>query len=65
MSTIEATLVNAGNPTIFVKAESLGMTGKELPSEIDKDKKLMEALELIRCTGAVRMGMAESISVVK
>lgn len=64
-SFIEATLINAGNPTIFVMASALGLTGKELPNELDKDRTLMETLEKIRCLGAVKMGMAVSIAEVK
>ena len=30
VGTIEATLINAGNPTIFVDAARLGLTGTEL-----------------------------------
>ena len=35
--TIEATFINAGIPTIFVRAEDLGFTGIELQSDINGD----------------------------
>jgi len=56
---IEATLIDAGNTTVFVDAKDLGLSGIELPNEIDSDKKLLELLELIRCYGAVQMGLAK------
>jgi 2-methylaconitate cis-trans-isomerase PrpF len=35
---LEATLINAGNPTVFVDAERLGLTGTELQGDINGDK---------------------------
>src|SRR5699024_3019787 len=35
LGTIEATLINAGNPTIFVDAERLGLSGIELQKHIN------------------------------
>ncbi len=34
----EATLINAGNPTIFVDAASLGLQGTELQGDVNGDK---------------------------
>ncbi len=55
---IEATLINAGNPTIFFLASALKLTGKELPELINKQPKLLEQIEAIRAHGAVAMGLA-------
>ncbi len=55
---IEATLINAGNPTIFVDAARLGLKGTELQGDINGDKALLARVELVRALGAVAMGDA-------
>jgi 2-methylaconitate cis-trans-isomerase PrpF len=59
---IAATLITAGHPTVFIKAQSLGLTGKETPEDLLRKRKLMGWLEAIRAQGAVRMGLAASES---
>ncbi len=58
---IEASLVNAGNATVFIRASDLGLKGTELPPEVDADQDLLALCELIRCEGAVAMGSAPSV----
>jgi hypothetical protein len=58
---VEATLINAGNPTIFVDAASLGLNGTELQQDINGRKELLELAEAVRSRGAVAMGLAASI----
>jgi len=41
-------IVDAGNPVIFLKAEDIRLIGTELPSEIDKMQGKLELLEEIR-----------------
>ncbi|MBI1396446.1 MAG: 2-methylaconitate cis-trans isomerase PrpF [Betaproteobacteria bacterium] len=55
---IDATLVNAGNPTAFVAAGDLGLTGTELPPQVNADASLLERCEAVRAQAAVRMGLA-------
>jgi hypothetical protein len=55
---IEATLINAGNPTIFVDATSLGLQGTELQQDINGRKELLALAEAVRSRGAVAMGLA-------
>ncbi len=55
---MEATLIDAGNPTIFVAAESLGLTGTELQPEVNGRPELLDRAERIRACGAVAMGLA-------
>jgi probable AcnD-accessory protein PrpF len=55
---VEATLINAGNPTIFIHASSLGLKGNEMSSEINGRAELLAHAEAIRAHGAVRMGLA-------
>lgn len=57
---IEATLLNAGNPTIFVRAADLGLTGCEGRVEFNRDTALLVRCEAIRAQGAVAMGLAVS-----
>ena len=55
---IEATLINAGNPTIFVDAARLGLKGTELQGDINGDKALLARVEAVRALGTVAMGNA-------
>ncbi len=55
---IEATLINAGNPTVFVDAASLDLEGTELPAQINGDAALLRRAEAVRAHGAVAMGLA-------
>ena len=55
----EVSLVDAGNPLVFIRAESLGMTGTETPDEIESDGKLMETIEKIRDKAAMLFGLTE------
>ena len=58
MGRIEATLVTAGTPTVFVRAADLGLDGTERPERINSDTGLLAGLEAIRAKGAVAMGLA-------
>lgn len=55
----EVSLVDAGNPLVFISAKSLGMTGIETPAEIEENKALMRTIELIRGRAAVQFGLVE------
>jgi len=55
---IEASLVDATNPMVFVRARDLGLSGTESPAALDADARVMAKLEAIRATGAVAMGIA-------
>lgn len=46
-------LVDAGNPLVFIRAESLGLKGTESPAAIEGDAALMERIEAIRSQAAV------------
>ncbi|MCW5591910.1 MAG: 2-methylaconitate cis-trans isomerase PrpF [Burkholderiales bacterium] len=58
---VKATLINAGNPTIFVEAATLGLRGNELQDEVNGDAKILARLEAVRAHGAVAMGVAKDI----
>ena len=53
---VEATLINAGNPAVFVSASSMGLSGTELQGDINGDADLLTRFEAIRAHGAVMMG---------
>jgi hypothetical protein len=57
LGTLQATMINAGIPTIFVNADSIGYTGTELQNAINNDAKALAMFEDIRAYGALRMGL--------
>lgn len=57
VGTLKATMINAGIPTIFINAESVGYKGTELQDDINSDPKALEMFEKIRAHGALRMGL--------
>ncbi|WP_435103173.1 2-methylaconitate cis-trans isomerase PrpF [Arhodomonas sp. AD133] len=62
VGTFEATMINAGIPTIFVNAEDIGYTGTELQGAINEDARALEMFETIRAHGGVRMGLFEDVA---
>ena len=54
---VEVSIVDAANPLVFVKAQDLGMTGKELPDELNADEEKLELLETVRGLAAVKLGL--------
>jgi len=60
VGSIEATLINAGNPTIFVNANTLGLSGIELQDDVNANPELLKTLETIRAHATVAMGLAAS-----
>ncbi|MEJ8848444.1 2-methylaconitate cis-trans isomerase PrpF [Variovorax rhizosphaerae] len=56
----EATLINAGNPTIFVDAATLGLTGSELQPAVNGDRELLARCEAVRANATVAMGLAKT-----
>ena len=59
-SRIAASIVDASNPCVFVRAADLGVTGTELPTGLRGKVALMARLEAIRAAAAVAAGMASS-----
>ena len=56
----EVSLVDAGNPLVFITAASLGMNGTETPNEIEADKELMDKIELIRSRAALKFKLVKN-----
>ena len=60
LGTVEATLIDAGNPTIFVDAVRLGLTGTELQKDINGSPEILALAEAVRSRGAVAMGLVKT-----
>lgn len=62
VGTFQATLINAGIPTIFLNAEDIGYTGTELQEAINGDTAALVRFEKIRAYGALKMGLIKEVS---
>jgi probable AcnD-accessory protein PrpF len=58
---LQATMINAGIPTIFLNAADLGYSGCELQAAINGDPAALARFETIRAHGALRMGLIEDL----
>jgi probable AcnD-accessory protein PrpF len=61
VGTIQATLINAGIPTIFINAQEIGYTGSELQDDINNDEEALLMFETIRAHGALKMGLIKHL----
>ena len=59
--TIDASLVDAANPAVFVRARDIGLTGTELPDQLEANAGILKLLDDIRVQGSVRMGIASDV----
>lgn len=57
---VAASIVDVGNPVVFVSAAAVGADAAASPDEIDADSALCHRLEHLRREAAVRIGMAGS-----
>ena len=53
---IEVSMVDAANACVFVRAQDLGLSGRELPEELERDPALLERLQSIRRASLDRHG---------
>ena len=60
IGTLQATMISAGIPTVFVNAADIGYDGTELQPAINENKAALEKLEAIRVAGALRMGLIKT-----
>jgi probable AcnD-accessory protein PrpF len=61
LGAVRVSLVNAGNPTVFARADAFRLTGRELPESVNRDARLLSRFEAVRAQAAVMMGLARSI----
>ncbi|AIL32022.1 2-methylaconitate cis-trans isomerase PrpF [Basilea psittacipulmonis] len=59
---IEATLIDASIPVVFIHAHALNLTGSETQDRINNDPIIRETLEKIRVAGALKMGIIQDAS---
>lgn len=59
---IEATILDVSNPIVLVRAEDLGLTGTELPAQVDAERAVSARLEAIRGAACVKMGFAGKLA---
>lgn len=57
---IAVSMVDAANACVFVSSRDLGLTGVELPDELDARPEVLEKLSAIRLAASVRMGLAST-----
>ena len=60
--TVDATLIDAANPCVFLSASDFGKRGTETADELEADTALMEDLESARCQASVAMGLAATVA---
>lgn len=58
---LPVTLINAGIPTVFVRAADLGLRGTELQADINGDAARLAQFETIRAHAALRMGLIDTL----
>ena len=58
---LQATMISAGIPTVFVNAADIGYAGTELQPAINEDPAALARLEAIRIAGALRMGLIRTV----
>ena len=58
LGTIEASLVDAANAAVFVRARDVGLSGTELPEALEARPEVLARLDAIRCAASVRIGIA-------
>lgn len=62
IGTLDATLINAGIPTIFLNAADIGYSGTELQKDINEDPAALARFEAIRAQGALKMGLIDDVT---
>ena len=56
---VEVSIVDAGNPVVFLRAESVGLNATETPNQIESKPKLLTKIEKIRGSAAELMGLVD------
>ena len=57
----EVSIVDAANPLVFCRCEDIGLSGQELPDQVDSNQGLLQRIEAIRAAAGVAIGLAGSI----
>lgn len=54
---VEATMINAGIPTVFLSAQAIGLRGDELQHAVNSDTEKLALIESIRVQASIKMGL--------
>ncbi len=57
---VEVSIVDAANPLVFAAACDLGLSGAELPGQIDGNEEILGRLEAVRGAAALKLGFVRS-----
>jgi len=60
LGTLDVSMVDAANACAFVRARDVGLTGRELPEELEADPAALAKLAAIRIAASQAMGIAKS-----
>lgn len=55
---MEVSLVDAANACVFVRTRNLGLTGGEMPEQLERDTAMLGRLQAIRRAASIAMGIA-------
>lgn len=55
---VEASLVDAANPAVFVRARDLGLSATELPEDAGRNPRILALMQAVRVEAALMMGLA-------
>ncbi len=58
VGTLEVSLIDAANAAVFIRAQDVGLTGLELPDELESNPDILARLDAIRVQASVKMGIA-------
>lgn len=61
-TSVEVSIVDAANPTVFVRPEAVGIVGIESAAELDANTAVLDRLEEIRSIAAVMLGLVDDAS---
>ncbi len=61
VGSIEASMVDAADACVFVRAADVGLTGLEMPEQLDADARMMARLRALRLAASVAMGITNNV----
>ncbi len=60
---VEASMIDAANPCVFVHADALGADGNAMPDVLDANTALKARLEAVRQAASIAMGLAPTLDI--
>ena len=60
LGALDVSMVDAANACVFVRAADIGLTGRELPGELEADSAALARLQAVRIAASQAMGIAKS-----